>query len=107
MTNYLFEVSEVKRGGFIAWDVKELSHGNPIAFPVNHQSPYKAGSYPDIEDYLQNTYSITCDLNYDSSKGDSFDQAQQKWTFKRPGYTVEVQDIPRTIERLTVYRSTP
>jgi len=92
MSSYEFQIEEVKRDGYIAWDAIEITSGH--RFPVNASEPYIAGNFPEISVYLggrghdlQVTYS---ELHKDSFNGTT-------WRYIRGGAEVVVHDIPRTI----------
>jgi hypothetical protein len=94
--NYAFEVEEVKREGYIAWDAIEKGTGHRITL----RGPIVAGSYPEIAHHLTQVHdlNLVAGLNYDDRLGDRL--VGQTWTFKRGADEVVVKDIPRAIFRL-------
>jgi hypothetical protein len=96
MAKHKFKVEEVKRDGYIAWDAVEGSgHRVPLG------SPMVAGCYPEIEDHLNKAHNVnlTPGLQYDDTQGDRL--VGQTWTYKRGTEEVVVEDMPRTIFRIS------
>lgn len=97
MAKHEFKVEEVTRDGYITWDAVEKGSGHRV--PLG--SPIIAGSYPEIEDHLNQAHSVSLapGLKYDDAQGDRL--VGQTWTYKRGTEEVVVEDVPRTIFRLT------
>ena len=97
---YEFFIKEVSKNGFIAWSAVETS--TQQEFPVNVDGYFRAGSFPEISDYLRNEHAIVFNVVYIGSQYDSFEQDSNVWKFTRGDIAVIVKDIPRTIFRLTM-----
>jgi hypothetical protein len=97
MAKHEFKVEEVNREGYIVWDAVEKGSGHRVSLG----SPMIAGSYPEIEDHLNQAHSVNLapGLKYDDTQGDRL--VGQTWTYKRGTEEVVVEDIPRTIFRIT------
>ncbi|RUO29545.1 hypothetical protein [Aliidiomarina soli] len=98
MAIYEFKVEEVNRDGYIAWDAIEESTGNRIA--LNTSGKHSTGSYPEIGKYLEDTYGINVELEYQEDTADVFDQGKQEWRFVRGTDEIVVKDILRTVFRI-------
>ena len=95
MSSYEFQIEEVKRDGYIAWDAVEAV--SKVRFPVNASEPHAAGSFPEITAYLSGQgvdFQVVCSEPHN----DSFNGAT--WRYVRGGIEVVVHDIPRTIIRI-------
>ncbi len=100
MSEYKFFIKEVTRVGFVAWTAVESS--TQKEFPVNVDGYFRSGSFPEISDYLRNEHGIDFNVVYIGSQYDSFEQNSNVWKFTRGNIVVIVEDIPRTIFRLTM-----
>ncbi|MDF4592783.1 hypothetical protein [Vibrio parahaemolyticus] len=101
MTTFTFQIEEKSNGSTIYWDARDTS--NNKSFQVNINGYVTSGEFPEISDYLKSEYGLSYKINYMSKSPfkDSFDQSTQTWTFKRNGDTIIVNDIPRTVIRIT------
>jgi hypothetical protein len=101
MATYNFKVEEVSQGGVISWNAVDTSNNN--SFKVNVAGYLTSGEFPEISDYLKANYSVNYAISYRSTPPfcDTFDQPNQTWTFRRNGDVIQVQDIPRTVYRIT------
>jgi hypothetical protein len=97
MAKHKFKVEEVNRDGYISWDAVEKGSG----YRVPLVGPMVAGSYPEIEDHLNQAHSVNLapGLKYDDTQGDRL--VGQTWTYKRGSEEIIVEHIPRTIFRMT------
>lgn len=103
MKTHKFQVEEVTRDGFIAWDAVDLDNQNRVALQSNGKRT--VGSYPEITRYLSDTYGITADLTYQEDSSDAFSQALQEWKYVRGDVCVVVNDIVRTVAKITFSQS--
>ena len=99
MAVYEFQVEEVNRDGYIAWDAIDESTNERI--PLNTSGKHNTGSYIEIENHLQNKYGVDVDLVYQEDSVDVFDQGKQEWRFVRGTDEVVVKDMVRTVLRVT------
>lgn len=97
MSTFEFQIVEVKRDGYIAWDAVDAKTGN--RFPVNASEPYTAGTFPEITEYLK-SQCTNFNIAYLDSSRDSL--TGTTWTYSWGNNKVTVHDIPRTIFRLTI-----
>jgi hypothetical protein len=97
MSEFEFNIEEIKRDGYIAWDAVDAKTGD--RFPVNASAPYTAGTFPEITEHLK-SQGIEFQVAYLDSSKDSL--AGTTWSYIRGGNKVTVHDIPRTIFRITV-----
>lgn len=98
VNSYEFQIEEVKRDGYIAWDAIEVA--SKTRFPVNASEPYAAGSFPEITAYLKEQI-VDFQVAYSELHKDSFNGAT--WRYVRGGTEVVVHDIPRTILRIGAF----
>lgn len=96
-----FRIEEVNRDGYIAWDAVHTKTGE--RFPVNTNSPYTAGHFPEITEYLKNI-GINFEVKYVMSLRDTFTGPNDGciWKYTRGDREVRVHDIPRTLSRIGV-----
>jgi hypothetical protein len=97
--NFAFDVEEVNRDGFIAWDAVDVQSGDRVELKGPNMV---VGAYPEIANHLAGSCNLAPGLVYEPRLGDKFDQSTQTWTFKRKGHEVVVKDMPRAIFRLTI-----
>jgi len=97
MASIEFRIEETTREGYIAWDAIESISGD--RFPVNASVPYKAGTFPEITDYLMDR-GIDFQVSYLDSGSDSLNDTT--WEYVRGNHRVIVRDIPRAIFRIRV-----
>ncbi|WP_316185954.1 MULTISPECIES: hypothetical protein [unclassified Bradyrhizobium] len=96
MADFVFDIREVTRGGFIAWEAVEegAAHVIDLASPT-----LIAGTYPEISSHLKTQHNLNIDVVYDAGQGDHL--VGQTWTYQRGPNRVIIRDIPRTILRLS------
>lgn len=97
MAIYIFKVEESSRGGYIAYDAVEPATRKRIQLGPT----MVVGSYPEITDELTNRTGKSTQIQYSPYLGDTFAQDSQTWTYQRNGDTIVIEDMPRTIFRLT------
>ena len=101
MATLRFQVKEVSRSGYIAWDAVE--EGSCKVIPLT-EPKYVAGTYPEIEKHLREQHEIDASIAFAEKKGDKFNSIQGgtcTWTYSRGQHTIVVNDIPRTIFRMS------
>lgn len=98
MTRFEFQIEEVRREGFIAWDAVEVT--SRTRFPVNADQPYLAGRFPEISTYLRDR-NIEVEVAYMEWLDDSFNGTT--WRYTRGDVVVIVHDIPRTIVEISFF----
>lgn len=103
MKKFEFHIKEIVCDGYIAWTAVEGSTNKE--FPVNIDGYFRAGSFPEISDYLKKEYGINFNVIYIGSGYDSFEQSSNIWQFTRGETAVIVKDIPRTVFRVTMSSS--
>jgi hypothetical protein len=99
MADFAFQVKEVERDGYIAWDAIEIASGRIIP----QTKPLKPGQYPEIQDYLSEAHGIETSISYDPIKGDAL--VGLTWTFVRERHKIIIHEIPRTVLRVSGRRA--
>ena len=97
MQKYTFNIKEVNRDGYIAWDAIDEQSGDQ--FSVNIEGYLVAGDFPEITEYLKINKGIDFDVSYSEDHGDSL--CELKWTYQRNEIQVFVIDIPRAVLKVT------
>lgn len=99
MSSYEFQIEEVERDGYIAWDAIDVNSKH--RFPVNAGESYVAGSFPEISAYL-GEHGVDFQVAYSELNKDSFNG--KTWNYVRGDAEVVVHDIPRTIIRIGAFK---
>jgi hypothetical protein len=92
-----YDVREVTEGSLIRYEAIESATGDVV--PLN--TPTDTGSYPDIEAHVHARHGNVGKIVYAPAAGDTFDQPNQTWTYKRKGFIIVVKDMVRTVIRVS------